>query len=437
MRHHRSALQILAATFMASLVLTAGSSAAGIDEPGMETSVRTPTLRSLNIAMSGGRWFDGAGFIARDWYSVDGKLTRYRPSRIDMTVDLSGRYVLPPLAEAHNHNLQNRWSARQVADDYMRRGIFYNAQMAAHGEMIAGYRDLLNAPGYPDVLWAEATFSSSNGHPIALALGSARANNIPLTKEDLVDKAFWAVDSVADIEARWPAIAESRPKLIKIILVDANDETSRADPANDGKTGIRPELAAELVRRAHAVGARVAAHVQTADDARLAVEAGVDILAHLPVSPGRYISDTDLRLDDATIARMQAQGTFVILTIEVYRQIYSRRPEIWARILPIAQDNVARLKAAGVLILTGSDLWGGSVVDEIKTLARDGFFTPEEVLRIATETTPLALFPDRPIGRFEEGAEASLIALDRDPTSDLSALDLIVFAMKQGEVISR
>lgn len=405
--------------------------------PGTQNPTVAPRLPAATMAMVGGYWFDGTRFAKATWYSVEGKFTRERPRRVDITIDLDGRYAMPPLAEGHNHNLQNRWSVRQMADDYLRRGIFYNAQMAAHSDDIAGFRDLLNAPGAPDTLFAEATFSASNGHPIALAVGNARASGYPLTPADLIDKAFWAVDSVADVEAKWAQATAAQPTLVKIILVDANDEASRIDPVNDGKTGVRPELVPEIVRRAHASGARVAAHVQTADDARIAVEAGVDILAHLPTSPSKYITLDDLRLDDATIAQMARQGTMVIPTFEVYRQIWQRKPDQWARIVPVVRDNMQRLGNAGVPILTGSDLWGGSVIDEIKALVAADLMTPAEALRASSHVTARALFPDRAIGAIAEGAETSFIVLDRDPTRDLSALDRIEMAVKQGEVIAR
>lgn len=428
-------LRALIAAIVLSLPLSSLARAAA-DVPGT-TTTQPPSLRKPAMKFVNGRWFDGHRFVPATWYSVEGKFTRTPPVRLDVTIDLHGGHALPPLAEAHNHNLQNRWAARQIADDYVRRGIFYTAQMAAHGEMIAGYRDLLDAPGYPDVLWAEATFSASNGHPIALALGNARANNIPLAKDDLIDKAFWAVDSLADLERKWPAIAQTKPKLIKIILIDANDEASRNDPAEDGRLGLRPELAPDLVRRAHAIGARVAAHVQTADDARIAVEAGVDILAHLPTAPSKYIADADLRLDDKTIALMKRQGTSVVPTIEVYRQILKRKPDVWVRALGIARDNITRLRAAGVPILTGSDLWAGSVLDEMAALIDLGLMTPAEAIRASTDLTARTLFPQRKIGRIEEGGEASFLVVKNDPTRDLAALRFIELAVKQGEVISR
>ena len=427
------------ASLAALMSLAIGPAPLLADEPvpGTQAPAVAPKLPKATMAMVGGRWFDGVRFVPATWYSVDGKLTQKRPATIDVTIDLRGRFALPPLAEAHNHNLQNRWSARLMSDDYLRRGIFYNAQMAAHSDDIAGFRDLLNAPGTPDTLFAEATFSASNGHPIALAVSNARANGYPLTPADLIDKAFWAVDTAADVDAKWAKATAAEPKLVKIILVDANDEASRADPNNDGKTGVRPALVPEIVRRAHAAGARVAAHIQTADDARIAVEAGVDILAHLPTSPSRYITLADLRIDDRTIALMAKQGTMVIPTFEVYRQIWQRKPDEWARIVPVARDNITRLRAAGVPILTGSDLWGGSVIDEIKALVQAGFMTGAEALRASTDTTARALFPERVIGKIAEGAETSFIVVARDPTLDLSALDRIDIAVKQGELIAR
>lgn len=399
---------------------------------------KVPPLRMPALALTGGQWFDGRGFVRTDWYSVGGRLTKQRPARVDVTVDLSGRFVIPPLAEAHNHNLQNRWAAATVADDYLKRGVFYTVQMAAHTEMIAGFRDMFDKPGTPDVLWAEATLSTSDGHPIALALGSAKASGIPLEKEDLIDKAFWAVDSQAALDAKWPKIAESKPKLVKVILVDAaHADENRADPRNFGVLGIDPALLPEIVRRAHGIGARVAAHVDTADDIDRATRAGVDILAHMNTRIPRNRSVEDLRLTDATIAQMKQRGTAIIPTVAVSRYYLARKPEHADALTGVIRDNLTRLKQAGITVLTGSDLWDGSVVDEVAALAGTGVYTRAEALDLATRTTPQVLFPERKIGVFADGAETSLIALEADPTHDLAALETIALAIKQGELLSR
>lgn len=43
------------------------------------------------------------------FYSVHGILTSKRPARIDRVFDFSGKYIVPPFGEAHNHNLD--WSS--------------------------------------------------------------------------------------------------------------------------------------------------------------------------------------------------------------------------------------------------------------------------------------------------------------------------------------
>jgi imidazolonepropionase-like amidohydrolase len=49
--------------------------------------------------------------------------------------------------------------------------------------------------------------------------------------------------------------------------------------------------------------------------------------------------------------------------------------------------------------------------------------------------TPAAIFPDRKIGRFEEGYEASFLALAGNPLDDFEAVQAIVLRVKQGRLI--
>ena len=421
------------------LALLLASSPLAADEGEITGSPRT-AVESLkpSLSLEGGKWFDGQRFLEDNWYSVDGKLTRTRPARIDVRIDLDGRYILPPLADAHNHNLQNAWTATTFADDYLRRGIFYSAQLAANAEEIAGYRGLLGGPGRVDVLWAEATLSSSDGHPLGLALAGAKQAGMPANPEDYVDKSFWAIDSLADLDAKWPRIAETRPQLIKVIVVDdAHWSAQREDPSSYGFRGMSAALLPEVVRRAHAIGARVAAHVDSADDIDRVVASGVDIVAHLNTRIPKGLTATDLRLSDTTITEMKRRGTKIIPTVAVTRYYLAAHPEDRAGLLAVIRDNLTRLKAAGVPMLAGSDLFDGSVIDEIEALHATDVFSPAELLALATSVTPKALFPDRQIGNFAEGAEASLVAYDADPSKELAILREPRFAIKQGEILAR
>lgn len=388
------------------------------------------------LALEGGQWFDGSRFRPDRWFVVDGRLTRKPPKRIDARIDLRRRYVLPPLADAHNHNLQSAWTAATFADDYLRRGIFYSAQLAANTDEIASYRAFLGGPGRVDVLWAEATLSSSDGHPLGLALAGAKQAGMRMNASDFIDKAFWAIDDRADLEKKWPRIAEARPKLVKVIVVDdAHSADQRKDASSYGQRGLSAALVPEIVERAHAIGARVAAHVDSADDIDRVVRAGVDIVAHLNTRIPKGLTTADLRLSDVTITEMKRRGTSIIPTVAVTRYHLKAHPEDRPALMAVITDNLSRLKAAGVRILTGSDLFDGSVVDEIDALAATHIFAPSELMRIATRTTPRAMFPDREIGVFEEGAEASLVAYDADPMRSLATLRVPKLAIKQGEMV--
>lgn len=423
---------------LSSAMLFASGGVHGQEIAISDRPVSQQTLPKPTIALEGGRWFDGKEFVVSEWYSVDGRLTRRRPDRIDVHVDLRGRYVLPPLADAHNHNLQNAWTAQAFAGDYLRRGIFYSAQLAANSEEIAAYRSLLGGPGGVDVVWAEATLSSSDGHPLGLALGLAKQAGMPLSAQDVVDKAFWAIDSGADLAAKWPRIAEAGPKLIKVIVVDeAHSEQQRNDASTYGQRGLSAQLLPKIVEKAHGIGARVAAHVDSAADIEMVVKAGVDIVAHMTTRVPKGLSMQDLRLNDDTIAAMRQRGTVLIPTVAVTKYNLAAHPEDRDALNLVIADNLRRLKAAGVKMLTGSDLFDGSVIDEIDALAATNVFTPAELLTLATVITPQTLFPERRIGAFFEGAEASLVAYGSNPVSDLGALRSPQVAVKQGEILSR
>ena len=130
----------------------------------------TTIARGPSFHFVGGRWFDGTRFLA----AVDGRLTSKRPSRVDVTIDLKGRYVVPPFIEAHNHDLQNSWNAGRTAAAYMTKGIFYSAQLCTMPSDVAGFRSFLGTTAAPDTLYADGCLSSSDGHPLGVALAGAK-----------------------------------------------------------------------------------------------------------------------------------------------------------------------------------------------------------------------------------------------------------------------
>ena len=424
---------LLALIVMAPIGSTLAAVPASTAITQIDGSAPAPTLH-----FKGGRWFDGVRFVLADWYAVDGRLTHKQPTRVDVTVNLADRWVIPPLAEAHNHDLQNAFFAARSAPSYISRGIFYSAQLCANPEDIRSFRGFLGGLATPDTIFAEACISSSDGHPLGIALASAKQAGYALRAEEVRDKGYWAVDSLADLDARWARITAAQPAIIKIILIDsANYAANRKLPELFGFNGLDPSLVPEIVRRAHAIHARVAAHVDTADDFAAAVHSGVDIIAHLPgyrIAKGK--TGADYRITDAAIGEAARRKTLIITTVDAAKYDIEAHPAHAGPITTGYVDNIRRLRAAGVSLLVGSDAIDGSVTEEIGAIDRLKVMSRGELLRIATMVTPRALFPERDIGRFAEGAEASLVAFRSNPITDIAVLRHPLILVKQGTILS-
>ena len=423
---------LIKATIAAGLVLTASPSVA---RPPERNSAAQPVLELV-----GGRWFDGHKFVESNWYSVGGRLTRHTPERVDVRVNLAGRYVLPPFAEAHNHDIQGGYLAAISASRYLRAGIFYSAQMCADNKSIRDFARLFSQPNTVDVLFATACVTASDGHPLGLLLNDYKNEGIEASVDEIRAKSgTFYIDSQTELESKWESIAATKTPIVKLILVNSEDYAANRNKSELlGKNGLDPALVPEFVRRAHAAGMRVAAHVDTASDFATAVAGGVDIIAHLPGY--RFTTDktaADYRISDAAIAEAARRNVVLITTAAAARHHMKRRPETAEALRATQVDNLRRLVAAGVRLALGSDLVGdGSVIDEFDYLVGLGVLSRARLLRIATMDTASILFPNRRIGKFAEGAEASLIAFDSNPLDNPSALRSVSLRIKQGNLLA-
>lgn len=385
------------------------------------------------LQLEGGLWFDGETFVEAKWYVVNGRFTANQPERIDATIHLEGRYILPPLADAHNHDAQNFWSASRSIDKNLGAGVFYSGQMCANPAKVAEFKDLLSRPSTLDLLFTGACISSSDGHPLGLVM-----RDQPDASPEELRSGWTVVDTLADIENVWPGIRESHPELIKLILVNSeNFAENRLDPALFGFNGLDPDLIAPLVERAHRDGIRVVVHTDSAADFEVAIAAGANIVGHLP---GYRFASTmkpdDYRISDDAILEAARRGTIVMTTAGVARYYLQVRPENAEALRSVQADNLRRLHEAGVTLAIGSDQFAGTAVDEILYLDSLGVIPTERLIGMAVHDTPLVLFPRRKIGGFGEGKEASLVAYDNNPISDLGTLRSPALLLKQGNLLT-
>ncbi|HKH94667.1 MAG TPA: hypothetical protein VKA54_22865 [Gemmatimonadaceae bacterium] len=99
--------------------------------------------------------------------------------------------------------------------------------------------------------------------------------------------------------------------------------------------------------------------------------------------------------------------------------------------------NLKLLRENGVTLVVGSDNPMDTSVLEFEQLATLGVWDNLGLLRMWSEATPRAIFPDRKIGSLADGYEASFLALGGNPLSDLKSVRQIRVRFKQGVLLER
>ena len=386
------------------------------------------------VRYANGHWFGGETFVKRDVMVRDGKIVA--GEQVTKTVDLRGGYVIPGLAEAHNHNLQNCYMAPQMAQGYLKRGVLYSAQLFASDPASMKCAALFDGRTAPSTAFARIGITSSTGHPIGIARAGAKEAGMTMSFDQLVEGMLIA-DSASDLQRKWPQFATTRTDFVKVVLIDTVNAARNAKrPDLDGFNGVTPDVLSALVPLARSAGLRVVAHVDTADDFRLAVEAGVDTIAHLPgyrIAKNQCVAD--YRLSDKVVKGAAAKGVTVIPTMAASAYYLAAKPGDAPAVAGLYADNLRMLRKHKVRLLTGSDRFEGSVVDEIKALAATGLFQPAEIINMSTVATAQWMFPRRRVGCLEPGCEASFNLYEQNPLQELARLSTPVLVVKQGDMV--
>ena len=393
-----------------------------------------------NYEFSNGNWFDGQKFVRRTFYSTAGRLTSKRPPRVDRVFDLSGKYVVPPFGEAHNHNLD--WSSDErfarVNKMYLDAGIFYvkNPNSLLRSKEPTSAR--INLPTTVDGILSNGGLTASGGHPIEIVTPQRG-----FKPEDGEGGFYYVIDNAADLQRKWPIIKAGKPDFIKTYLIYSEEYAKRKDDkAYDGWKGLDPAILPEIVGRAHRDGLRVSTHVESAADFHNALVAGVDEINHLPgFRPDRndvanFMNLTPYRITEADARLAGKNRTVVVTTIgETVEQTFNEKLPESARLAVRAMlvQNLQLLKKHRVPIAIGSDSFRQTALPEALSLAKLHAFDNLTLLKMWCETTATAIFPKRKIGHLKDGYEANFLVLTADPLADFANVKTIELRIKQGE----
>jgi imidazolonepropionase-like amidohydrolase len=198
-----------------------------------------------------------------------------------------------------------------------------------------------------------------------------------------------------------------------------------------------------LCEEARTLGLRTLVHAQTSESVRAAVDAGCTQIEH-----GTGIDESAMKL-------MAERGIYFDPHVGVVMQNYLRNRN---RFLGVAgyteesfasMEHVMRLNAAmirkavatqGLKLVMGSDAVAGAHgrnADELVERVRQGRQAPMDAIISATSLAAESLNLDKTIGRLAPGYQADVIAVDGDPTTDITALLRVTFVMRDGRVYRR
>ncbi len=386
-----------------------------------------------SIVIRGARVVDGTGAPARVATVV------IRGSRIEAVgagapipaqarvIDATGQTLLPGLFDLHTHlaasgvtGVAGDWGKNLKA--YLACGVTTVNDYSTYGEMIAPMHRLL-ANGVLPGPWVNMAvrLSTPGGHGTESGWG---------------DFVTLTASTPEQAHAQMKTALAYRPDVIKIFTDGWRYGTA------PNLTSMNLETLTAMVEDAHAAGVKVFTHTVTLQGAKIAAEAGVDVLAH---------GVGDAAVDDELVGLMKSKGMFYISTLSVYeskpatpalaldlldaaaRALAAGRAAVrpaaarqkrWSFLL----DNVQRLHRAGIGVAVGTDAGetatyhGYSALHEMELLVQAGM-TPLEAITAGTSVSARALGLEKQRGMIAPGMTADLVLIDGRPDQNIGDIE--------------
>ena len=401
-----------------------------------------PALNATATVLRPARVFDGSELH-------DGWVVLVRGERIERVgtaaqvaapadarlIELPGATLMPGLIDAHSHILLHPYDETSWNDQVLHEPLALRVARATNhlrATLMAGFTTLRD-------LGTEGADYADVGLKQAVAQGIIPGPRLLVSTRAIVATGSYGPKG---FDPRWdvPQGAEEADGLDGMTRVVRSQIGKGADwvklyadyrwgPNGEARPTFTEEEIARAVDVARSSGRPVAVHSSTAEGMRRAILAGVETIEHGDAGTPE-------------VFRMMAQRKIALCpTLAAGDAILQYRG--WKKGAqpepPSITEKRASMKAAiaaGVTICNGSDVGvftHGDNARELELLVDYGL-TPLQALRAATSVDARVLHMEDKIGSVAPGLFADLIAVDGDPTRDISSIRRVVLVMKGGVI---
>ncbi|AOW17061.1 amidohydrolase [Polaribacter vadi] len=359
-------------------------------------------------------------------------------------IDLRDKVVMPGLIDMHVH-IEQEFSARTRIEGYIlnEADVAFNSVGFAKTTLLNGFttvrdlggtgvnisiRNAINAgkiPG-PRVFTAGKSLATTGGHADPTNGSSRNLIGDPGPKEGVVN-------SIEDAKKAVRQRYKNGADCIKI--------TATGGVLSVAKSGDNPQFTIEEVKvicdTAKDYGMHVAAHAHGDEGMQRAIIGGVKTIEH-----GTYMSDKTMEL-------MIKHDAYLVPTITAGKEVEEKAkikgfyPDIVVpkalAVGPQIQGTFAKAYKKGVGIAFGTDAGvfaHGNNGKEFSFMVEAGM-PAIEALQSATITNAMLLKMEDEVGQVKKGFLADIIAVNDDPTKNISTMENVVFVMKDGVVFKQ
>ncbi len=357
-------------------------------------------------------------------------------------VDLGGKYLLPGLINLHVH-LPASGKPRKKPSDPKKlvQLITSNGVMRSIGvklcesyartELLSGVMTIRTVGGVADFDTLIRDRAAEGRILSPRVVASNMAVSVP--GGHMAGSLAYEARTPEEAAAYVTTIAAEKPDLIKLMITGGvMDAEVVGEP---GVLRMQPELVKAACDRAHALGMKVAAHVESPEGVRVALENGVDSIEH------------GAKPDEEILRLFKERGAFQVSTISPAvpyalfdRSVSNATYEQQENGKVVFEGIVALAKAClendipvglgtdtGCPFITHYDMWR-----ELCYFVKFCGVTPAFALYSATLLNAQLAGVGHLTGSIEKGKAADLIVCAADPLEDLTALRQLDMVIKDG-----